>query len=80
MGGGAMEMHDERMPDFVDGLPLLRAYIVPMDRIELKGNWDVMGLRGTGSFDYEVPEQFVETGMTFSLFKTYRILAACVQP
>jgi alkylation response protein AidB-like acyl-CoA dehydrogenase len=70
MGGGAMEMHDGEMPEFVDGLPLLRAYIVPMDRVELKGNWDVMGLQGTGSFDYDVPEQFVETAMTFSLFET----------
>ena len=70
MGGAAMEMHDGQMPEFVDGLPLLRAYIVPMNRVEVRGNWDVMGLRGTGSFDYDVPEQFVETGMTFSLFET----------
>jgi alkylation response protein AidB-like acyl-CoA dehydrogenase len=29
-----------------------------------------MGLRGTGSVDFEVPEQFVEDRFTFSLFET----------
>lgn len=28
----------------------------PRDTIELKGNWDVLGLRATGSFDYAVKE------------------------
>ncbi len=70
MGGTAMEMHDGQPPAFENGLPLLRAFIVPIERVLIKGNWDVMGLRGTGSFDFEVPEQFVEQGLTFSLFET----------
>ncbi len=70
MGGTAMEMHDGQPPAFENGLPLLRAFIVPIERVLIKGNWDVMGLRGTGSFDFEVPEQFVEEGLTFSLFET----------
>jgi len=28
----------------------------PRDTIELKGNWDVLGLRGTGSYDYTVKD------------------------
>jgi len=36
-------------------------------RTSLKGNWDTMGLRGTESFDYEVPEQFVEVGSTWGM-------------
>jgi alkylation response protein AidB-like acyl-CoA dehydrogenase len=44
------------------------AFVVPRDTVELTGNWDVMGLRGTGSFDYTIPEQFVEEGRTFWLF------------
>lgn len=70
MGGAGMEMHDGEMPPFEDGLPLIRIFIVPIDRVAFKGNWDVMGLSGTGSFDYEVPEQKVAPGMTFSLFET----------
>lgn len=69
MGGAAMEMHDGEMAPFEDGLPAVRAFIVPADRVILKGNWDVMGLRGTGSFDFEVPEQQVEAGMTFPVFQ-----------
>jgi alkylation response protein AidB-like acyl-CoA dehydrogenase len=43
--------------------------LVPRDRVVFKGNWDVMGLRGTGSYDFEVPEQelhadfFLEAGV-----------------
>jgi alkylation response protein AidB-like acyl-CoA dehydrogenase len=70
MGGSGLEMHDGEPPPFVDGRPLIRAFIVPSDRVAFKGNWNVMGLCGTGSFDYEVPEQTVDAGMTFSLFET----------
>jgi alkylation response protein AidB-like acyl-CoA dehydrogenase len=62
-------MQDGEPAAFVDGLPQIRAFIVPADRAKLEGNWDVMGLRGTGSFDFEVPEQHVDAGMTFSLFE-----------
>ena len=65
-----MEIHGGEPPPFEDGLPLLRAFIVPADRAVFKGNWDVMGLCGTGSFDYEIPEQFADSGMTFSIFET----------
>ncbi len=44
------------------------AFVVPSDRVEITGNWDVMGLRGTGSFDYTIAEQFVEEGRSFGLF------------
>jgi alkylation response protein AidB-like acyl-CoA dehydrogenase len=70
MGGSAMVMKDGEMAPFDGALPQIRAFIVPAERVILKGNWDVMGLRGTGSFDFEVPEQHVDAGMTFSLFET----------
>jgi alkylation response protein AidB-like acyl-CoA dehydrogenase len=70
MGGSAMVMQDGEMAPFEDGMPQIRAFIVPADRVRILSNWDVMGLRGTGSFDFEVPEQRVEEGMTFSLFET----------
>ena len=51
------------------GTPAVLAFVVPRDTVELTGNWDVMGLRGTGSFDYTIREQFVEAGRTFWLFE-----------
>jgi alkylation response protein AidB-like acyl-CoA dehydrogenase len=68
MGGAGMVMIDGEMAPFVDGLPQMRAFIVPSDQVIFKGNWDVMGLRGTGSFDFEIPEQYVDAGQTFSVF------------
>ena len=41
----------------------------PKDEIEVKGNWDVLGLRGTGSYDYAVKqgELFVPADMCWML-------------
>lgn len=70
MGGCAMLMRGDQIAPIEDGkLPVI-AFIVPADRAILKGNWDVMGLRGTGSFDFEIPDQHIEVGQTFSLFET----------
>ncbi|WP_173922425.1 acyl-CoA dehydrogenase family protein [Agromyces sp. Marseille-P2726] len=49
---GTPKMLDEKTPD-------IRAYIAPKDEIEMLGNWDVMGLVGTGSYDYALPERFL---------------------
>ena len=69
IGCGALEMNDGELCDFDDaGNPPVVCFFVPTAGVEFKGNWDVMGLQGTGSVDYEVPLQSVEAGMTFSLF------------
>ncbi|MCX4092362.1 acyl-CoA dehydrogenase family protein [Nocardia sp. alder85J] len=39
-------------------------FMVPRDQVEFLGNWDVLGLVGTGSYDYQIPEQFVPTEFT----------------
>jgi alkylation response protein AidB-like acyl-CoA dehydrogenase len=49
------------------GLPQMRVAFVPRDRVEFLGNWDVLGLSGTGSYDYALPEQFVGEDWTFPL-------------
>ncbi len=46
------------------GSPEFRTCLVPSDQIRIKGNWNVSGLVGTGSFDYDVPEQFVPDDFT----------------
>ena len=68
MGGGALVMRDgEIAPIGDDGkLPVI-GFFLPAHRATLKGNWDTMGLRGTGSFDYEIPDTFVEQGATWNL-------------
>jgi len=72
IGGGAVVMRDGApVPIGEDGrLPLI-GFFVPAENVKLMGNWDTMGLRGTGSFDYEVPEQFVETGATWYIDMGY---------
>jgi alkylation response protein AidB-like acyl-CoA dehydrogenase len=69
LGGGALVRDDDgELERNDDGVPKVLAFVVPRETVELTGNWDVMGLRGTGSFDYTIPEQFVEEGRTFWLF------------
>ncbi len=67
IGGGALELRDGEFVPGPSGMPVIRAYFVPRDRVNFLGNWDVMGLSGTGSYDYEVPEQTVEEDFTFDL-------------
>lgn len=70
IGGGALVRDADGNPERNDaGMPVVLAFVVPSDAVEITGNWDVMGLRGTGSFDYTIPEQFVEEGRTFWLFE-----------
>jgi alkylation response protein AidB-like acyl-CoA dehydrogenase len=51
-----------------DGSPEIVLMHHPKDTILLKGNWDVLGLRGTGSFDYvqNGEEVFVPEATTYS--------------
>jgi alkylation response protein AidB-like acyl-CoA dehydrogenase len=41
--------------------------VFPKDQATLEGNWDVMGLKATGSFDYSTSDLFVPAHMTFPL-------------
>jgi alkylation response protein AidB-like acyl-CoA dehydrogenase len=72
IGGGAILMRDGvPAPIGTDGkLPLI-GFFVPVEKAVMKGNWDAMGLRGTGSFDYDIPEQFVEAGATWNISMGY---------
>ena len=50
-------------------LPETRIFILPVGEAKLLGNWDVMGLRATGSIDYSltnvfVPEEFTHEQLT----------------
>ncbi len=40
-----------------DDNPTMLIGLAPREKVVFHGNWDVIGLRGTGSYDFEVPEQ-----------------------
>jgi alkylation response protein AidB-like acyl-CoA dehydrogenase len=68
IAGGALIMDNGEMVMADNGIPELLGYIVPADTVTLKGNWDVMGLSGTGSYDFEIHEQTIDEGASFSIF------------
>ncbi len=43
----------------VEGTGEPRIFVVPVEQAELIDNWDVMGLRATGSIDYKIDSVFV---------------------
>ncbi|MCH7787900.1 MAG: hypothetical protein IH940_00490 [Acidobacteria bacterium] len=66
-GAGAFtEPPEGENPDF-------RFVIVPRDEIEVLGNWDVMGLRATASWDYHLDDIAVPNDATFSFFDHPRL-------
>lgn len=72
LGGGAFVTGDDGVPEMLPvGFPAYLCWFTAKDSVEMQGGWDVMGLRGTGSFDYRIPEQVVEAGRSFFLFDTH---------
>ena len=70
IGGGGFVLGEDGQPELLpSGLPAYLCYFVPRDSVEMKGGWDVLGLRGTGSFDYRIPEQHIASGQSFFLFE-----------
>jgi len=50
------------------GLPDMRVGFVPREQVEFTDGWYVMGLQGTGSYDYEVRGIVIPDGFHFALF------------
>jgi alkylation response protein AidB-like acyl-CoA dehydrogenase len=42
----------------------IRIFILPVRHVKLQGNWDVLGLRATGSVDYRIEDVFVPEDFT----------------
>ena len=61
-GGGVLTVPD----DGTDSQYLFAC--CPTDQVELKGNWDVLGLQGTGSYDYALHGVRVPASRTFDFF------------
>jgi indole-3-acetate monooxygenase len=69
IAAGAMETHDGEPVTTAAGLPSLLVGFFRPAQVELRGNWDVMGLAGTGSDDYTVTDEVVDAGFTFRLLE-----------
>ena len=51
-----------------DGIPPLLVAVIPRNEITFTDGWHVQGLKGTGSYDYNVEDLFVPESRTFELF------------
>ena len=60
MDNGEMVMADETMP-------LMMVAIVPRDEVKFTDGWHVQGLKGTGSYNYELRDIFVPEARTYPL-------------
>ena len=61
MDNGEMVMAD-------DAMPLMMVAVVPRDEVNFTDGWHVQGLKGTGSYDYELQDVFVPESRTYPLF------------
>jgi len=68
-GAAIIESGQPRMIPGTDR-PDYRTFIVPVSEARLDGNWDVIGLKATGSIDYAITDVFVPAAMTHSPFAT----------
>lgn len=66
--GGFREQRDGHQERLENGLPSVLGVFVPSSRARLLDNWQVLGLAGTGSYDYEITEQLAPAPFAFSLF------------
>ena len=68
--GSCMEMADgQPLIHEASGLPEMLVVCLPREKVELLDNWNVMGLRGTGSFDYAIADRHVPAEYTFPLLR-----------
>ena len=52
-------------PEGSDDPAEFRFAVVPRDEVELRGNWDVLGLQSTASYDYGLSDVFCPEAATF---------------
>jgi len=68
VAGGFMPTVDGELVVGDDGIPPLLVAVFPRQDIVFTDGWHVQGLKGTGSFDYNVSDVFVPETRTFELF------------
>ncbi len=68
VAAGFIPTVDGQMVAGEEGIPPLLVAVIPRDEIVFTDGWNVQGLKGTGSYDYNVTDLFVPAGRTFELF------------
>lgn len=68
VAAGFMPTVDGELEVGDDGIPPLLVAVIPRGEIVFTDGWHVQGLRGTGSYDYNVTDVFVPRSRTFELF------------
>ncbi|MDG2003781.1 MAG: acyl-CoA dehydrogenase family protein [Novosphingobium sp.] len=58
VGGYIVHEGDAPVKD-ENGQPIMLIGLAPRETVKFHGNWDVLGLRGTGSYDFEVTDQLL---------------------
>jgi indole-3-acetate monooxygenase len=66
LSAGALVRVHGTVQQTANGRARVQICCVPRAKVELRGNWNVFGLAGTGSYDFELAEQFVPERFTFS--------------
>jgi alkylation response protein AidB-like acyl-CoA dehydrogenase len=64
ISAGMLVMEDGQPRRLPNGQPEVRVCFMPREKVIFTGNWEVTGLAGTGSYDYEVPEQHIRRDFT----------------
>jgi alkylation response protein AidB-like acyl-CoA dehydrogenase len=63
---GGYILHDRGVPVLREnGQPIMLIAFAPRAKVEFLGNWDVLGLRGTGSYDFKVLDQVIHRDFAF---------------
>lgn len=74
--GAGFVVHDDEGPlQSPDGQPVVRTAFVPREEAEFRGNWNVWGLVGTGSYDYGLTDVFIPEKHVFDTFSTTPVRA-----
>jgi alkylation response protein AidB-like acyl-CoA dehydrogenase len=61
---GAVVYEQNGSPRLRDGGPEVRIFVLPREQVSFEANWDVLGLRATGSIDYSIEPTFVPEDYT----------------
>ncbi|PWD41047.1 oxidoreductase, partial [Gordonia paraffinivorans] len=71
IGAGFIVQNDDGEPIIDEnGMPDAHIAWIPRDEVQFLGNWNVMGMVGTGSYDYAVEDVFVPERFTMETFST----------